>query len=189
MNCEVFQKLQENALLNKIRGRDEDDTSTVLQDIKESLQETVKMLKKMADEFGIEPDDIFDDKNISMPDFRNDPLYRLSHDFTMQTHDFLKNIDALANEHTREYFEDIMWHHTIVSAKTYRAIASASDDLMTDAVNSAAVAIKSLNICIMAFDYIFRRSPDISDGCKRLSAIASTLKKEIKLRFITDRFE
>jgi glycogen debranching enzyme len=103
----------------------------------------------------------------------------------MQTHAFLKNIDSIVTGEARDYFDDILWHHTVVTAKIFRALGSDEDDdiLREDSRNSAAVAVKSLTICIMAFEYLASRYPEIAAKCKGLSAIAETIKKDVRARF------
>ncbi len=181
--CKVYQMLQKEAGLGKINGLDENEMSIMLEGVKESLQETEKMLSKMADEMGINLKEIQDIKDISNEELRRDPLYEDTHEFTMQTHNFLKNIEPQMNANTREYFDDIMWHHAVVLAKAFRALSS-EHDLIEDAVNSAAVAIKSLTICIMAFEYIASRCPDTGEECRRMAACAKIIRDRLVGRFL-----
>ncbi len=192
--CAVFQKLQERSLLHRLHGRDEDDLAVVLEDVHEIFEETKEMLLEKAEEFGIDLDEI--PQEISDTEERghfysvNDPLYKLSHDFTIQTHAFLKDIDSIVTGDAKVYFEDILWHHTVVTAKIFRALGSDEDDevLREDARNSAAVAVKSLTICIMAFEYVASHYPQISEECKRLSALAKEIKREVKNKFHSSEF-
>jgi hypothetical protein len=54
------------------------------------------------------------------------------------------------------------------------------------AVNSAAVAMKSLTICIMAFDMLASRYPEISGECKEFSDTAAGVKRALRERFALD---
>jgi hypothetical protein len=93
-------------------------------------------------------------------------------------------VDPVRSEAGREFLENIAWHHTIVSAKVYRALGWRTQGrIAQDARNSAAVAMKSLTICIMAFDHLASSSPDLFDPCRLLSAAGSRLKRSIKDRF------
>jgi len=185
-NCRVYQMLQEKEDLNRLRGIDEKDISSIGEELAGILEETQDILKKMAEEVGVDPESLPEDDDWEEQPVKDDPLYIRAHEFTLKTHDFLKKIDVLIDSDAREYFEDIIWHHTIVPAKTYRALISATHkETMDDAINSAAVAVKSLNICIMALDYISSGHSAISGECKSLRELAESLKMEIKSRFIS----
>jgi hypothetical protein len=176
--------LQEAADLRKNKGLDENDMSVILEEVKESLQEAEEMLSKMADEMEINLIGIQDVEDISDEELRKAPLYKDSHEFTMLTHNFLKNIEPHMDTNTRQYFDDIMWHHTVVSVKTFRALSS-EHDLIEDALNSAAVAIKSLTICIMAFEYIASRCSYAREECRRMAAYAKIIRDRLSGRFLT----
>jgi hypothetical protein len=187
--CDVFQKQQERSLLHRLHGRDGDDLAVVLEDVREIFEETKEMLLEKAEEFGIDlnyiPEEVSAAEDREFLESERDPLYKRSQDFTMQTHAFLKNIDSIVTGEARDYFDDILWHHTVVTAKIFRALGSDEDDdiLREDSRNSAAVAVKSLTICIMAFEYLASRYPEIAAKCKGLSAIAETIKKDVRARF------
>lgn len=105
----------------------------------------------------------------------------------MKTHALLKKIGPIITPEDQEFFDDIDWHHTVVSAKVFRAIRSNDEpEIRFDAVNSAAVAIKSLTICIMAFDTLATRYNDISAECKEFSKTAREIKQAIRHRFPAD---
>jgi hypothetical protein len=187
-NCSVYQSLKEKELLNQLAGKDKDDPENFLQDVQESLNEAKEMLEKMAAELNVDPDEIADIEDVNIKHVEDDPLYKLAHDFTMKTHHFLKEVKILINQDAKTCFEDIAWYHTLVSVKIYRAIGSAYDGLIEDAINSTGVALKSLNLCIKAFNDIAIIHPDISKKCRMLSKTARAIKKGIEVRFITDSF-
>ncbi len=184
-NCKVYQMLQEKSEHHQNMGRDENEMGAALEDVKETFQEAIEILRERAEGLGLNLDE-FSDIADDTPYLENDPLYESAHDFTMQAHAFIITADALVNENDREWFEDVVWHHTVVSAKTYRALSS-ENDLREDAVNSAAVAVKSLTICTMAFDHLSTGYPDMAVKCKRLSDMAIVLKEKLKTRFLINR--
>jgi hypothetical protein len=71
-----------------------------------------------------------------------------------------------------------------VSAKVFRAIGNDDPDIRFDAVNSSAVAVKSLTICIMAFDALASRYADISEECREFFETAAGIKQAVRERFI-----
>lgn len=186
--CAVFQKLQERSLQNWTGSSGGNDSAAVLSDIRESFRETEAQIKQKARDFGIDLDGI-----AGMPSSEEvqgqlrgaveDPLYKRSYAFTMQTHEFLRAAERLVDGEAKEYFDDIAWHHTVVVAKVYRTVVwRAHEEEAIDAKKSAAVAVKSLTICIMAFEYLASRYPALTQECGRLSAAARQIKEEIRER-------
>ena len=183
--CAVFQDLSEREALNFALGRDSEGIDAALRDMGEIFSETRYMLAEKAVELGIDLDELVDagPRDI-FEEAKKDPLYLSAFDFTMQVRDFLKTAEPVMLLEGQDFLEDITWHHTVVSAKVFRAIGSDDEpDMRFDAVSSAAVAMKSLTICVMAFDALSPLYPVIERECKRLSLKASELKQHISSRF------
>ena len=183
--CAVFQDLSGREARNFALGRDSGGLDAALRDVGEIFSETKDMLAEKAAELGIDldeivaagPRDIFEEA-------KKDPLYVSAFDFTMQVREFLKTAEPVILFEGQGFFEDITWHHTVVSAKVFRAIGSEDDaEMRFDAGNSAAVALNSLTICIMAFDALAPLYPVIEQACKRLSLKTAELKQYISSRF------
>lgn len=187
-DCAVFQKLQEHSLQYGIDGSDGNDLTAILRDIRESFRETEARIKQKARELGIDIDEIAagtaaEESRGQRRGAEDDPLYKRSYGFTMQTHEFLQNAERVVAGEAREYLDDIAWHHAVVVAKVYRALGwRTREEGAIDAQKSAAVAVKSLTICIMAFDYLASRYPALSQKCGRLSDVAREIKEELKER-------
>lgn len=169
-------------------GGDGNDFTAVLRDIRESFRETEAQIKQKARDFGIDLDGIAGASSVeevreTCKRTMDDPLYKRSYDFTMQTHEFLRAAERLVEGEAREYFDDIAWHHTVVVAKVYRTVGwKTHEEGAVDAKRSAAVAVKSLTICIMAFEYLASQYPALTQECGRLSAVARQIKEEIRER-------
>jgi len=191
--CAVFRKLQEHSLQYGNDSEEGNDLDAILRDMRESFRETEAQIKQKARELGIDIDEIAggttaEEIREQHQSVENDPLYKRSYAFTMQTHGFLQDADGIVAGDAREYLDDISWHHTVVSAKVYRALGwRTHEEGAIDAKTSAAVAIKSLTICIMAFDYLASRYPALSQECGRLSAVARQIKEEIRERIKPER--
>jgi hypothetical protein len=188
--CAVYLQGQKRSLEHRLNGEDEDDPSVVLDDIHNSFEEAKEMIMAGAEKFGIDLDDIpeeyFDEEERRHETLINDPMYCRASDFTKQAREFLKTIDPLVDGDSRAYYEDINWHHTIVSAKVFRAVGGDENEYRDeDSRNSAAVAVKSLTICGMALDELAARFPDISEACGKLGSMASLLKIDIRLRWLS----
>lgn len=186
--CAVFQKLQERSLQDWTGSGEGNDPAAVLRDLRESFRETEARIKQKALEFGIDLDGIAggtcaEEIRAQRRGAEDDPLYKRSHDFTMQTHEFLRAAERLVDGESKEYFNDIAWHHTVASAKVYRTVVwRTHEEGAIDAKRSAAVAVKSLTICIMAFEYLASRYPALSEQCVGLSAAARRIKEELRAR-------
>jgi len=186
--CAVYQKLKERSLKRALNGIGENDVAAVLHDIRESFRETEAQIKQKARDLGIDIDEISGGTSREAISGQHrgaedDPLYLSALDFTRQAQRFLRSAGAVVGEEEKEYLEDIAWHHTVVPVKIYRALGWRTDgDGAVDAVNSAAVAAKSLTICIMAFDYLAPRYTALLPACRNLSDDARKIKEEIKVR-------
>jgi len=183
-HCAVFRDLSDREARNFALGRDSDGLDAALRDVGEIFSETRDMLAEKAAEFGIDLDELADagPRDI-FEEAKKDPLYLSAFDFTMQVRDFLKTAEPVMLLEGWDFLEDITWHHTVVSAKVFRAVGSEEDpEMRFDAVNSAAVAINSLTICIMAFDALAPLYPMLERECKRLSLKSSELKQHISSR-------
>ena len=186
--CAVFRKLQEHSLQYGDDGGERNDPTSILRGMRESFRETEARIKRKARELGIDIDEIAG--GTSAEEIReqhrgaeDDPLYKRSYGFTMQTHGFLQVADGVVAGEAREYLDDIAWHHAVVTAKVYRALGwRTHEEGAIDAKKSAAVAIKSLTICIMAFDYLASRYPALLQECGKLSAVARQIKEGIRER-------
>ncbi len=187
-DCAVYQQLRKRSLEHTLDSLGEDDVSAVLHDIQESFRETEAAIKQKARDIGIDIDEL---SRTSSPEAMSrhrrkvddDPLYRRALDFTRQAQKFLQTAGSVAGVKEQSYLDDIAWHHTVVAVKVYRALGwGGGTGGAVDSANSAAVAVKSLTICIMAFDYLASRSLVLSPVCRNLSDDARKIKEEIKTR-------
>jgi hypothetical protein len=187
-HCAVFRMGSERDARNVSLGKETDGIEAALRDVGEIFAETKEMLLEQAEKFGINLDGLADaGPRQGFEDAKKDPLYQRSFEFTMSTHALLKKIEPIITAAGKEFFDDIEWHHTVISAKTFRAISSGSKPEMNfDAVNSAAVAMKSLTICIMAFDELALRYPEISGESRGFSKTAKKIKQALQDRFTAD---
>ncbi|MEK6743517.1 MAG: hypothetical protein AABZ15_07905 [Nitrospirota bacterium] len=183
--CAVFKDLSAREARNFALGRDSDGLGAALRDVGEIFGETRNMLAEKAAEYGIDLDELADaGPRDTFEEAKKDPLYLSAFDFMIQAQEFLKTAEPIVLIEGCDFLEDITWHHTVVPAKVFRAIGSEDDpEMRFDAVNSAAVAMNSLTICIMAFGALAPLYPVIERECKELSLKAMELKQYIGSRF------
>jgi hypothetical protein len=147
------------------------------------------MIKQKAKAFGINIDEITGGATVKEIVQRrqgtlHDALYQEALDLSAQSRQYVAAADSIVPESEREYLDDIAWHHTVVPAKVYRALGWWTEgSIADDAKHSAAVAMKSLTICNMAFDHLASTVPELEGEGRRLSAAGSRLKEAIKKRF------
>jgi hypothetical protein len=183
-NCKVYALLEEKALSKRLKGSMKEPIGASLEDLKESLDETIELLKKVVTDVGIPVDDITEQLSVLDEQYvENDELYQLALTFTMKSHSFLKKVEPLLKQSIAEAFDELVWYHTMVSVKTHRAVSSDFDGLSEDAVNSAKVATKSLTKCIKAFDHIGESLSLVSEEAKSLSGTALGVRQRITKRF------
>lgn len=185
-DCAVFQELQK-----RLEGREGHEGALTLEVIRESFRETEELIKQKAREFGIDIDELAGWSSTGETEeqrehVRKDPLFQRSEAFTLRAGRILRDIDPAVAAREAEYVEDIRWHHTVIPAKVYRALGWRTDqdsDIAFDGRNSAAVAAKSLTICIMALEHLATRADRAAEECTRLAGEAREIKEELKSRF------
>ncbi len=127
------------------KGEDPHDWNIILQDVHKNLQETMEMIRKHAEEEGIDLEAI-DTKSLPEElDPSEHPLHVKAHKYSMATHEFLKKCRNIINEdiknintgnvilqleaaenieEIKECFEVISWYHMFIAVKINRALHS-----------------------------------------------------------------
>jgi hypothetical protein len=118
--CAVFRIESEREARNFALGREPNGIEAALRDVGEIFAETKEMLLEKAEEFDIDLGELADaGPGDAFEEAKNDPLYLQSFDFTMKTRAFLDKIEPVITSTGKEFFDDIEWHHTVVSAKSF----------------------------------------------------------------------
>lgn len=189
--CKVYQKEQERRKKHLLNGEDADDLLTVIKDLKADLERTFSMLKDKAEELGIDIDKISEKVSREFPEPEEFPLYKMTREFTLKTHQFLKNLrdESPYPEELvalKEDLEDLSWYHTLVSAKLARALSDLSDiDEFSreDAKNSAEIALMSIRACQIALSHILEAYPNLFDTLIELLVMSQKIEKAILEQF------
>jgi hypothetical protein len=185
--CEIFALLQSKTSSRQMGGRSDGLRSASLEDVKESLDETMEILKEIAAGLSIDLDYSTELGMLDRSSVDDDALYRLALAFTTKTYAFLKTAEPYLKPGQRALFDDLVWYHRIVSVKTRRAVASDHSGLSEDAIDSAAVAMKALTRCIEAFEHIGQSFFCASDDPRQLSNTAVEIRRQLRKRFAMDR--
>lgn len=186
--CKVYQKDRERRLMHQLKGEDPDDMRVVMEDVKESFEEAMDMLRNQAEELGIDLNDISDDEARQPPEPEVFPLYRQSHEFTLKSHDLLKRLreTGFSEPSLKEEVDNFSWHHTVVSAKLARALTGkweGDDFSMEDATMSAQVALRSVCFCEGALKKMLNEIPELFNEILELLDLAKGVREGIEEEF------
>lgn len=144
--CRVYYDTERKKAEHIRKGEDPYDWNILMQDVKEDFEETLQLLKKAAEEQGIDLESI-PDEEYERPDPSEHPLNLRAKNYMHNTHKFLKKLrealEAEGNDLLKRIdimpspaeelkkFEDInfcyevlSWYHTLVHVKIYRALCS-----------------------------------------------------------------
>ena len=181
-HCRIYALLRK-----KVLSKGTDSLSKMrppsLEDIRESLDEAIGLLTRIAADLDISFEGDQDVESLDAHSIDSDDIYQLALTFTSKTHVFLKKIEPLIASEAKEAFDDVVWYHTMVSVKTRRAVASDYDGQPEDAVSSAGVALKSLTKCVEAFDRIGGLDRLASEEARALAVTAMEIRRQISKRF------
>jgi len=185
-HCQIYALLRSKALSRRMKGKPDGLHGASIEDVKESLDETMEVLKAIAAVLTVEMDEGAGFGGLDKCSVDDDALYRLAQAFTTKTHAFLKTVEPFVKPVHRTAFEDLVWYHRMVSVKTRRAVASDYSGMSEDAVDSAGVAMRSLNRCIEAFEDIRQSCFLASYDSRQLSKTAAEIRRQLRKRFAKD---
>jgi hypothetical protein len=131
-NCRVFKDDQERLLDHYRKGEDPYDPKVFMDDLKEIFHKTEKMIRKMAEEQGIDIDEATD---IEMPEINPEDyrIYRLAYSYFKDASALVKILEKTGIPETiRPDFDDFVWYHTLIAAKTGRLVSGFIDDFLDE---------------------------------------------------------
>ncbi len=95
--CDIFALLRSKALSGQMEGKADGLHGASIEDVKESLDETMEVLKAIAAGLTVEPDESAGFSSLDKCSVDDDALYRLAQTFTAKTHAFLKNVEPFVS--------------------------------------------------------------------------------------------
>lgn len=131
-SCRVFKDDQERLLDHYRKGEDPYDPKIFMKDLKEIFSNTEKMIRKMAKEQGIDLDEA---DNVEVPEV--DPeqyvVYRLAYSYFQEASALVKTLEKTGVPETmRSEYDDFVWYHTLIAAKTGRLVSGFIDDFLDE---------------------------------------------------------
>ena len=131
-NCRVYRDDQERLLDHYRKGEDPYDPKIFMNDLKEIFSKTEKMIRKMAKEQGIELDGAADEE---IPEVNPDEymIYRLAYNYFKEANALVKILEKTGiPESSQPDYDDFVWYHTLIAAKTGRLVSGFIDDFLDE---------------------------------------------------------
>ncbi|UCF70770.1 MAG: hypothetical protein JSW49_00390 [candidate division WOR-3 bacterium] len=186
-NCRVFKDDQERLLDHYRKGEDPYDPHVFMNDLKEIFGRTEKMIRKIAEEQGIDLDDT--DKE-EMPEVDPDEyvIYRLAYQYFKEASVFIKELEKTGiPDGLKPEFDDLVWYHTLIAAKAGRLVSGFIDDLFEEEINrmeeegTVAVIRKGIELSRRALENMLSELPDCLLSIARLMEMLKGIERQIEM--------
>ena len=190
---------------HRAAGRNPDDWEVVLEDVKQSFEETITMLREDAQRMGIDIDSAENEADLGREAVMDHPLHRAAFELMKKIHDFLgEHGPALRAELDRQALgeraaavEDALdtleWYHTQIPSKIFRALVDVCGEVTdgqelddfekADADGSAKVAHLGLTRSMKALMALQDLRPWLRKESMSLMLMIANLIEAIDKRF------
>lgn len=179
-----------------VKGEDPYNPDVFMKDLHDIFAHTKKMVIKMAEERGI---DVSDATSQEVPEVNPEEyvVYRLAYAYATQAHAFIKELEQSGiTDAIREDFEDLVWYHTLIAAKTGRLVSGFADDFLDEELQTIeeegtiGVIQKGITLSSEALHHMLNELPDqlytISDLIDLLKRLDKQLGADIRQRVASD---
>ncbi len=189
-NCRVFRDDQERLLDHYRKGEDPYDPEIFMNDLREIFSRTEKMIKKAAQEHGIDLDGVSEEE-IPEVDPEEYVIYRLAYKYFEEANAFIKTLEKCGiPDNIRSHYDDLVWYHTLIAAKSGRLVSGFIDDLLDDEVSNieeegtVSVIRKGIRLSKNALESMLSEFPDqlhtIADLMEILNQIEKQMESDIR---------
>lgn len=188
LECPVALKEREQEMRAIAEGREFDP----MEAMKESLDETLEMVRRMAEEKGVDLADETGKRRIGERVIMDHLLVEKSKSFAIDVMTFVKEVENRAfSEETQKTIYDLCWYSGLLSAKLYRCLlgkyeAMEEDDTelkeigMEDACKTASVVAMAISKCKKALDsLLLEHLPNV----KKFYIEISDIEKGVRIAF------
>jgi len=182
----VYKDDQERVLSHYTRGEDPNDPDVFLNDIKKIFDDTKEMIKNIAQEQGFNIDNVDD---VEAPAFDPDVyvLYRLAKQYSKDAHAFMQLLahDGIPQE-LNDAYDDLMWYHTLIVAKTGRLVSSFADGLRDEELQrreeegTVGVINKCIRVSDDALQCMLNELPEYLQTIADLKDMLQRIDRQIK---------
>jgi len=202
--CFLYTKEKEKLEEHQKKGKDPNAWKIVMKDVEDSLKEAMELIKKVAEERGIDLDTLPEIK-YELSDPHQHLLFRTAEKYRKLAHKFLRKLKDIIQEEGIDLtkrveimpspekeagnfqeivfcYQVILWYHTLVPAKIYRAL-SMPNSRDFDSDGSAKASYLGLTESIKALQKIYHWDKNLEDNILPLLITAEQLRKSIDREF------
>lgn len=185
-NCRVFKDDQERLLDHYRKGEDPYDPEIFMGDLRQIFSRTEKMIRKAAQEHGINLEGIEDE---DMPEVNPEEylVYRLAYKYFETASAFIKTLEGIGiTENIKPYYDDLVWYHTLIAAKSGRLVSGFMDDFMDDEIGgieeegTISVIKKGIRLSRTALESMLNEYPDQLHAIAGLMEILNQIEKQLE---------
>lgn len=188
--CKVYKDEQERLLEHYVKGEDPHDPAVFMNDMKGIVDQTREMILNIAQEKGFDFDSI-EDVEVPQVDPKQYVLYRLVRAYADEAHVFLRQLQQEGiTEDAEEAYDDLMWYHTLLVAKTGRLVSTFEDDLRDEGMQdieekgTLGVISKCIRISRGALEIMLGELPEhlqtIADLVDLLNRVEQQINRDIR---------
>lgn len=188
--CRVYKDDQERLLDHYRKGEDPYDPKIFMNDLKEIFTKTEKMIRKIAQEQGIDLEGASEEE---MPEVNPEEyvIYRLAYQYFKEANVLVKDLEHSGiPENLQQDFDDFVWYHTLIAAKTGRLVSGFIDDYLDEDITkleedgTIGVIRKGIDLSKQALENMLNELPDhlytIADLTDLLRRIEKQLDVDIR---------
>jgi hypothetical protein len=189
-SCRVFKDDQERLLDHYRKGEDPYDPKIFMNDLKEIFGKTEQMIRKMAEEQGI---DLSETAEVEIPEVNPEEylIYRLAYSYFENASALVKVLEKSGIPETvKPDFDDFVWYHTLIAAKAGRLVSGFIDDFLDEELTKVeeegtiGVIRKGISLSKDALQNMLSELPDhlysIADLIDMLKRIETQLEIDIR---------
>jgi len=188
--CKVYKDEQERLLEHYVKGEDPHDPDVFMNDMKDIFDQTKQMILGFAQKEGFDLDNT-DDVEVPHIDPNEYKLYRLVRAYADEAHVFLKLLqrEGISDE-IEEAYDDLMWYHTLIVAKTGRLVSTFEDDARDaemqamEETGTLRVIEKCIRISRAGLETMLRELPeylqDVAELISMLNRVEEQIDKDIR---------
>jgi hypothetical protein len=123
--CKICGKINQDRLEHIIKNEDPDSMESALEDVGNSLGETLGMIKQHAQEMGIDIENIGPEELEEPPEPKDFPLYLRIEKWRKNMENIIDSAEIVGAPWLfTEAVADLLWYKNTISAKTYRQLCN-----------------------------------------------------------------
>ncbi|UCG93247.1 MAG: hypothetical protein JSV97_06005 [candidate division WOR-3 bacterium] len=183
--CRVYKDNAERILNHYAKGEDPYDPEIFFKDLHDIFEKTHNMLTEMAEKEGIDLEQAAKEE-IPEENPEEYKIYCLAHEYYREANRFIKELEKTGIPETmREDFQDLVWYHTLITAKSGRLVSGFIDDFdeevqQAEEEGTLKVINKGITLSKNALQNMLNKLPDHLYTIAHLMELLKTLEQQIQ---------